>query len=361
MASDHRCITPPAARKLSILSFSSWASDDSLATNHTANDRTALQRRRLNNPPRASPMQPAADAPYRGRFAPSPTGPLHFGSLVAAVGAYLDALANNGQWLLRLENVDPPREQPGAADTILRQLDALGFSWCDEVVRQHERSDAYARALSRLRNADRVFDCICTRKQILAQARRGPDGDVIYPGACRRRPVKRADGASVRFKVSAAACRVADRIQGEYRQHLSRSVGDFVIRRADGRYAYHLAVVVDDAAQGVTHVVRGADLLPSTPRQIALQQALRLPTPRYAHLPVILGANGRKLSKQTHAAPLPVSPNRHQAIALIHQAVVCLNQPGILGVVDDIDDAWRLAASRWRIDRVPRTIKAAFH
>ena len=298
--------------------------------------------------------------PYRGRFAPSPTGPLHFGSLVTAAGSYLDALANDGQWLVRLENIDRPREQPGAADSILRQLEALGFTWSGEVVRQHDRADIYALALSRLRSTGHVFNCTCTRKQLLAQARKNADGEVIYPGTCRRRAVKRSQGASVRFKTDATTLRITDRIQGDYRQTLSRSVGDFVIRRSDGLYAYHLAVVVDDAAQGITHVVRGADLLPSTPRQVALQQALRVPMPHYAHLPVITGANGRKLSKQTRAAPLPAAPDQRQAITLIHQAIVCLNQPGILNLVDDINDAWRLAALRWQPGRVARNIKAAF-
>lgn len=306
-------------------------------------------------------MQPTViDPPYCGRFAPSPTGALHFGSLVTAAGSYLDALANDGQWLVRLENIDRPREQPGAADIILRQLAALGFTWSGEVIRQHDRNDRYAQALSRLRGTGHVFDCACTRKQLLAQAAQSPDGEVIYPGTCRGRSIERSHGVSVRFKTDATPLHITDRIQGDYRQTLSRSVGDFVIRRSDGLYAYHLAVVVDDAAQGITHVVRGADLLPSTPRQVALQQALHLPTPHYAHLPVITGADGRKLSKQTRATPLPASPDRQQAITLIHQAVVCLNQPGILGLVDDIHEAWRLAASRWQPDRVPRDIKAAF-
>ncbi|MFO7190526.1 MAG: tRNA glutamyl-Q(34) synthetase GluQRS, partial [Pseudomonadota bacterium] len=197
---------------------------------------------------------------YRGRFAPSPTGPLHFGSLVAAVASFVDARAQGGSWLVRMEDLDPPRVVPGAADDILRTLEAFGLHWDETVVYQSARHAAYEAALQRLEARGAIFPCACTRKEI-ADSALGPDGTPIYPGTCRNGLPPGKTGRAIRVRVDDAVIRFVDRLQGEVVQELARSVGDFVVRRADGVYAYQLAVVVDDAWQGVTDVVRGADLL----------------------------------------------------------------------------------------------------
>jgi glutamyl-Q tRNA(Asp) synthetase len=243
-------------------------------------------------------------SPYVGRFAPSPSGPLHFGSLVAALGSWLDARAAGGTWLVRMEDLDRPREQPGAADAILRTLQDCGLTWDGTVLRQSGRDAHYAAALERLRAAGQVYPCGCTRKEI-ADSSTGiaRDGAQVYPGTCRHGLAPGRVARAFRVRTSAEPVRFLDRLQGPQAQALEREVGDFVLLRADGLFAYQLAVVVDDAAQGVTDVVRGADLLESTARQIWLQTLLGCATPRYLHLPVAVNAAGEKLSKQTHAAP----------------------------------------------------------
>lgn len=247
---------------------------------------------------------PAPPVPYRGRFAPSPTGPLHFGSLIAALGSYLCARQCGGAWLLRVEDIDPPREVAGAADAILRALERHGLDWDGPVLYQSRRSDAYDAALEHLRNAGWLYECSCTRSEIAATGRRGPFG-IIYPGTCRDATQRRRRRQhSLRVRTHERPIRFEDLLQGPQEQQLQNTSGDFVVRRADGLYAYQLAVVVDDGEQGISDVVRGADLLDSTPRQIHLQQLLGLPTPRYLHLPVAANARGEKLSKQTRAAPL---------------------------------------------------------
>jgi glutamyl-Q tRNA(Asp) synthetase len=248
-------------------------------------------------------MTELATAPrgYRGRFAPSPTGPLHFGSLVAAVGSWADARAGAGEWLVRMEDLDPPRAVPEAAAAILRALEALGLEWDGPVLYQSARAEAYRAALDDLQRQGVLFPCGCTRKEIADSAVTALDGSSVYPGTCRDGlPPGRAK-RTMRVRVGAAAIDFVDGLQGPVHQTLARDVGDFVLVRADGLCAYQLAVVVDDAAQGVTDVVRGADLLDSTPRQIFLQRLLGLPTPRYLHLPVAVDARGEKLSKQTLA------------------------------------------------------------
>ena len=238
---------------------------------------------------------------YRGRFAPTPSGPLHFGSLVAALGSCLDARVLSGEWLLRMEDVDPPRVVPGAADAILRTLEAYGFEWDGEVMWQSRRAEAYAAALERLREAGQVYACACSRKTLAAGTRRGVDG-FVYPGTCRGRPPR--PGMALRFHVPAVRVVFQDGLLGRVACDVARECGDFVLRRADGVYTYQIAVVVDDAEQGITHVVRGADLLASTPRQLVLQAALGFPQPAYLHLPLALDQEGFKLSKQTLAMPL---------------------------------------------------------
>ena len=238
-----------------------------------------------------------------GRFAPSPTGPLHFGSLVAALASWLDARAAGGRWLVRIEDLDRPRVQPGAADEILRTLQALGLGWDGEVLYQSRRGALYREALERL--APHTYGCACTRREI-ADSSLGlaVDGARIYPGTCRAGLAPERATRALRVRVASEEIRFVDRAQGAQAQVLSREVGDFVLYRADGLFAYQLAVVVDDAAQGVTDVVRGADLLDSTARQIYLQRLLGVPQPRYLHVPAAVNAAGEKLSKQTAARPI---------------------------------------------------------
>lgn len=250
---------------------------------------------------------PAADhlpSRYTGRFAPSPSGPLHSGSLITALGSFLDARSHHGQWLVRIEDLDPPREQAGAADSILRTLEACGLYWDGAVLYQHTRLDAYRAALDELLTKDLTYPCACSRREIADSGIRGLEG-LVYPGTCRNGLPPGKSGRAVRLRVpDHEMLEFHDRLQGILRQNLAHEIGDFVLQRADGYFAYQLAVVADDAFQRVTHVVRGADLLLSTPRQIYLQRCLGLPTPIYMHLPVAVNAAGEKLSKQTGAAPL---------------------------------------------------------
>jgi len=246
------------------------------------------------------------DPAYRGRFAPSPTGPLHFGSLVTAVGSYLDAKIHRGTWLVRMEDLDTPRCVAGAANDILRTLDLFGLKSDEPVMYQSQRTAAYEEALLQLKGNGAVYACCCTRKEIADSALHGIEGPV-YPGTCRPGIPHGRDARAWRAKTDMHAIEFDDALQGVITQHLEAEIGDFVVKRADGLFAYQLAVVVDDAAQGITHVVRGADLLNSTPRQIHLQHLLGLNTPTYMHLPVAVNAAGEKLSKQTLAAPVDVS------------------------------------------------------
>lgn len=238
--------------------------------------------------------------PRTGRFAPSPTGPLHFGSLVAALGSFLEARRVGGRWLLRIEDLDTPRVVPGAADAILHSLERFALRWDGPVLYQSQRLEHYAAALERLRRLDRLYPCTCSRRHLARHSPQGPGGP-IYPGHCRFGPRRPSRQPALRVRTECAPIGFHDRIQGPHAQNLEAEVGDFVVRRADGLFAYQLAVVVDDAWQGVTDVIRGSDLLDSTPRQIWLQRLLDLPTPDYAHLPVAVDGRGRKLSKQTHA------------------------------------------------------------
>ena len=240
---------------------------------------------------------------YCGRFAPSPTGPLHLGSLVAALASWLDARAHRGRWLVRIEDIDPPREEAGAARAQLAALMALGLAPDQPPTYQSARSALYQQAVGSLQAAGQLYRCDCSRAAVeLAGHRLGLPPNV-YPGTCRDRIVSGVP-AALRVRVPARSVALVDRACGPCAQQLDREVGDFVVRRADGLWAYQLAVVVDDGAQQVTDVVRGADLLDNTPRQIYLQRLLGLPTPRYLHVPIVLNAAGEKLSKQTGATAL---------------------------------------------------------
>jgi glutamyl-Q tRNA(Asp) synthetase len=281
--------------------------------------------------------------PYIGRFAPSPTGPLHKGSLVAAMASFLDARTHDGQWLVRIEDVDEARTIPGAADAILRSLDTFGMRWDGAVVWQSERKDLYREAFQRLGN--HAYPCGCTRREI-ADSRIGvaSDGAAVYPGTCRNGlgPGKSARAYRLRVPDDASECiTFEDRWVGAVTQHLATEVGDFVLKRADGFWAYQLAVVVDDAAQGVTHIVRGADLLDSTPRQIYLQRLLGMQTPHYLHVPVVTNAKGEKLSKQTGAHALDAARPLDELIS----AARFLQLP--IGQVQSIDAFWRQALAAW--------------
>ncbi len=296
----------------------------------------------------------AQAGPYVGRFAPSPTGPLHAGSLVAALASYLDARANGGSWLIRIEDIDEGRAVPGAAETILEQLDWLGMHSDGEIVWQSRRKELYQAARERI--AGHVYGCGCNRREI-ADSRLGvgPDGAAIYPGTCRHGLAPGRAARSLRLRVPEAGADLVgfrDRFAGWQEQRLALESGDFVLKRADGYWAYQLAVVVDDADQGVTDVVRGADLLDSTPRQIYLQRLLGVPTPRYLHVPVVRNADGEKLSKQTGA--LAVLPAAHQnreeaAVAALQQAAgyIGLQFAAPASAITTLAAFWQQAVPAW--------------
>jgi glutamyl-Q tRNA(Asp) synthetase len=240
---------------------------------------------------------------YVGRFAPSPTGPLHFGSLVAALMGWLDARAAGGEWLVRIEDVDTTRSVPGAAEDILGTLEAFGLAWDREVVWQSRRTALYEAALERLRAAGYVYGCRCSRREIADSGLVGLEG-AIYPGTCRRLGLATGAGIAERMIAAESPVTFLDRAMGTISQRVATDIGDFVVKRRDGLFAYQLAVVVDDAEQGVTDVVRGDDLLSSTPRQVVLQRLLGLPTVRYVHVPLVVGPDGHRLAKRDGAVTL---------------------------------------------------------
>nr|BFD44415.1 tRNA glutamyl-Q(34) synthetase GluQRS [Pseudomonas sp. FFPRI_1] len=290
-------------------------------------------------------MTASTSSAYIGRFAPTPSGYLHFGSLVAALASYLDARAAGGRWLLRMEDLDPPREEPGAQAAILKALESYGFEWDGEMIRQSDRHDAYAAVLNRLFNQGLAYACTCSRKQL--EPYQG-----IYPGLCRNLGHAQ-DNAAIRLRVPELEYRFIDRVQGEYRQHLGREVGDFVIRRRDGLYAYQLAVVLDDAWQGITDIVRGADLLDSTPRQLYLQELLGLPQPRYLHVPLITQPDGHKLGKSYRSPPL----TEDRAPPLLLRALRALGQkPGNELEGAPVTQIMSWGVAHWDASLIPRTL-----
>ena len=287
---------------------------------------------------------------YRGRFAPSPTGPLHLGSLLAAAGSYLQAKANNGLWLVRIENIDPPREVPGATDDILRTLEAYGLYWDESVLQQSTRDSAYADVLSQLRGQDQLYPCRCSRKQIGEHARIGVAGP-IYPDFCRELKPDYTAPYSLRLRTEETVIQFDDPVFGPLQQNIHHEIGDFVLQRADGLYNYQLAVVVDDAFQGITEVVRGHDLYGLTPAQIYLQQQLGYATPAYVHLPLLVTDNGQKLSKQNGARAIDKSrpiPTLMQILALLGQ------QPPAELSQASVEEFWQWAISHWQLSQVPR-------
>ena len=287
---------------------------------------------------------------YRGRFAPSPSGPLHFGSLITALASYLDAKAEGGEWWLRIDDLDPPRVARGATDSILRALEAYGLTWDGAVQYQRQRSEAYALALAELRRLDVLYACACSRREI-ADSSIGRPGAPIYPGTCRAGLASGKVARAWRVDTRGAMVSFQDRLQGVVTLDLEREAGDFILQRADGLFAYQLAAVVDDAELGITDIVRGADLLDSTLRQLYLRRLLQLPQARYLHLPVAVNALGEKLSKQTLAPSLDIA---HPQPVLI-QALHFLNHspPQVLhGAATQEILAW--AVQNWSVARIPQ-------
>lgn len=286
---------------------------------------------------------------YRGRFAPSPTGALHFGSLVAAVASYVDARAARGKWLVRIDDLDTPRVVPGSASSILRTLEAFGFEWDEPVLYQSMRTDAYEAALAQLRRAGAVYCCSCTRAEIQAAQTKSarPGEELFYPGWCRS-GIRAPDRAlAIRFRVPSEPIHFEDEAQGPIAIDLTTECGDFVVRRRDGLFAYQLAAVVDDAAQGITKVVRGADLLSSTPRQLALQRILGVTHPKYAHVPLATDQNQIKLSKSAGAGG--VDP--HDPTGELWRALRFLRQsPPFELRLTGLSTLWDWAIRNWRVD-----------
>ncbi len=274
--------------------------------------------------------------PYIGRFAPSPTGPLHLGSLYTAVASYLDAKANNGQWLVRIDDLDPPREQPGASVHILKTLESYGLMWDGEVIYQSQRSDAYEQTLETLWSSEDLFHCVCSRKQL--------QGLDVYPGTCRNNKQPSSNPSAIRIKTSNRNISFQDGIQGLQQINLSKDIGDFILKRKDNLYAYQLAVVVDDAHQNINHIVRGIDLMDSTPRQIWVQQCLGLAEQRYYHLPVIVNEQGQKLSKQTYAKDVLAGDLQQNLFWVLQHLNVA---PMEMGTIPEMLNE---AQSKWQID-----------
>jgi glutamyl-Q tRNA(Asp) synthetase len=294
------------------------------------------------------PPQPLKRPCYVGRFAPSPTGELHQGSLLTAIVSFLEARHNQGKWLVRMEDIDPPRELPGAKDSILKSLDAHGLHWDDQVLYQSSRHDAYSDAIATLQAQQLTFLCACTRHKI-------QDTQGVYDGCCRhlRLAPDSLQPTATRVKVGAAKIRYHDAFQGNQYQDLNKSVGDFIIRRKDGLFAYQLAVAVDDIFQGITHIIRGSDLLESTPRQLFIVDQLKAQRPNYGHVPIMTNEQGHKLSKQTFATPLDNNKATENIIAILQRLKMDppdgLQQQTSREILD-----W--AIQNWHSDHIPKQL-----
>ena len=310
------------------------------AKNNTAIATTATADRQAQEPVGLS-----SPGSYVGRFAPTPSGDLHLGSLYTAAASYLDARAQRGRWLLRVEDLDRPREVAGSAARILHTLDRFGFEWDGEAERQSDRTERYLHALESLEDRGLTFGCSCSRSQLEEESR--------YPGTCRERPSTPGVPTATRLRVEPGLMQFSDRIQGTYRQDVAAAVGDLVLRRRDGIISYLLAVVVDDAAQGVTHVLRGADLLDNTPRQIYLQRALQLVQPSYAHVPVLTEPDDTKLAKSKRSVRLDEHFELPQLLQVF--SLLGLGPPNSLAAAT-LADAWAWAIAGWSIHRVPKRL-----
>ena len=290
---------------------------------------------------------PLAPRPYRGRFAPSPTGPLHFGSLIAAVGSYLDARSQQGEWWVRIDDIDPPREVKGAADDILKTLALFGFEWDGSITYQSLRYDLYRDAIHTLSQAGLAYPCGCSRKEIASTQNNAN----IYPGTCRNGLPAGKKGRLFRVNTTGSVISFTDGVFGPCRYDLETEIGDFIIHRADGYFSYQLATAIDDAEQGMSHVVRGCDLLDSTPRQIFLQQTLKLAVPAFIHLPVAVDALGQKLSKQNHA---PSLANKPASLQLWNALVFLGLKPPTDMQGDSLTAIWQWAIGAWQRNNIPK-------
>lgn len=286
---------------------------------------------------------------YRGRFAPSPTGLLHFGSLVTAVGSYLQARSQQGEWLLRIDDIDPLREQSGATEHILKTLEAFGFEWNGEVIYQSHNLLRYQEAVEQLLNNEFAYPCSCSRAQIM-KLNPQPDGRIIYPGTCRNGAASKSDEHSIRLRCDTKIIEFSDAIQGKQSINLEQSQSDFVLQRRDGYFSYHLASGIDDAEQGITEVVRGADLLHCTPCQLHVQNRLHLRHPHYCHLPIAENHAGQKLSKQSHAKAIQAD----NAVSLLHKSLIFLGQsPPAELLQSSQSEIWQWAMRHWQLKDVP--------
>lgn len=289
---------------------------------------------------------------YRGRFAPSPTGPLHFGSLIAAMASYLEAVSQKGEWLIRIDDIDPPREISGASDNILTTLEVFGFEWDGDIYYQSTQHHHYQEVINDLIKNNHAYPCSCSRKSLLQKLdNTKSNGEVVYPGYCRNQSINISSEHSVRIKCNNTRLSFSDQLQGIQNVNLKKQVGDFILKRRDGYFSYHLATGIDDATQNITHVVRGADLLNCTPHQIYLQQTLNLSNPSYCHLPIAVDKHGQKLSKQQHAKPI----DSKDAVILLYKALKFLGQmpPKELMKSNQIE-LWLWAKAHWKMTLVPQ-------
>ena len=289
---------------------------------------------------------------YRGRFAPSPTGPLHFGSLIAAVGSYLQAKHQNGKWLVRIDDIDPPREQKGAVDNILTTLEGFGFEWDENVLFQSSRHLQYQEAVEHLIEQQLAYPCSCSRTSILKKTGQSK-GEIIYPGFCRNGPlsVNEKQEYSYRLRCNNDNIHFDDAVQGKQNFNLEKLSGDFILQRRDSYFSYHLASGIDDAEQNITEVVRGTDLLKSTPHQIHVQHMLGISSPEYCHLPIAVNNQGQKLSKQNQAKAI----NTQDSIILLFKTLKFLGQMPPIELLDgEQDDIWRWAKTHWQLGLVPK-------
>jgi len=294
---------------------------------------------------------------YRGRFAPSPTGPLHFGSLLAAISSYAQARQQHGRWLVRIEDVDLPRCDSTSTKLILNALEAYGMHWDEDIIYQSQRDDAYQAALDLLNTQGNTFGCACTRKDLHKDTSSNNHAS-IYPGTCRNGLPDGKQARSIRMRTNNEIIGFTDKVQNQYSQNLSSDVGDFIIKRADGLFAYQLAVVVDDALQGITEVVRGSDMLDSTPRQIFLQHQLHYTVPNYMHIPLATNSDGQKLSKQTMAPAINVDDPRPTLIRALH----FLQQSAPIQLRDaNIDSIWEWVIQHWSVKDIPNALSLPYN
>lgn len=295
---------------------------------------------------------------YRGRFAPSPTGLLHFGSLIAATASYLQAKHQQGLWLIRIDDIDPPREQKGAADNILKTLEGFGFEWDEDIYYQSSRKNDYQDALHQLLSKQLAYPCSCSRKSILKESDQSKNnGEIIYPGFCRNGPRianRNAKELSTRLRCSTDTISFNDALQGKQEANLEKSIGDFILQRRDGYFSYHFASGIDDAEQQITEVIRGADLLASTHCHLHVQHVMGLPSPQYCHLPVAVDNNGKKLSKQSHAQPIEVQ----HSVLLLYKTLKFLGQMPPIDLIDATqNDIWHWAVQHWQLGLVPHNLQ----